>query len=215
MVFKRRNKRPLLRQVQDAVYPPRGWRRAVEYIGHRIKRIPDTPHKIALGFAAGVFVSFTPFFGLHFILAAIVAMALRGNVLASLMGTFFGNPITFPIIATVSYRFGEKILNIGGVDGNFGGIKTAIVNGFVGTWQSILSIVGLSEPAWGQVAYFFTSVFLPYLIGGIVPGLIAGGLCYFLSRPLVAAYQKSRKARMQKKFERRQQELQSVADPVE
>ena len=31
--------------------------------GHRVRRLPDTPHRIALGFACGVFVSFTPFFG--------------------------------------------------------------------------------------------------------------------------------------------------------
>ncbi len=215
MVFKRRNKRPFWRQVQDVVLPPRGWRRAVEYIGHRIKRIPDTPHKIALGFAAGVFVSFTPFFGLHFIFAALVAMAIRGNVLASLMGTFFGNPITFPIIATISFRSGQMILDVGAAESTFGGLKSAIVNGFVGTWQSILSIVGLSEPAWGQVGYFFTSVFFPYLIGGLIPGLIAGVFCYFLARPLVAAYQKSRKARLLKKIsKKRQQALQTVADPA-
>ena len=70
MVFKRRDKPPLLSRLREAVLPRRGWRRGIEYLGHRVRRLPDTPHRIALGFACGVFVSFTPFFGLHFVLAA-------------------------------------------------------------------------------------------------------------------------------------------------
>ncbi len=205
MVFKRRERRPILRKVQDAVYPRRGWRRAIEYIGHRVKRLPDTPHKIAIGFAVGVFISFTPLFGLHFLFAAMMAMALRGNVLASLMGTFFGNPVTFPFIATISYRTGQLFLDASVYDDSFHGIKAAIVSGFVGMWQSILSIVGLGEPAWGQVAHFFSAVFWPYMIGGLIPGLICGVAVYVLARPLVAAYQKTRRARLLKKCDKKRQ----------
>ncbi len=216
MVFKRRDRRPFLRKVQDAVYPRRGWRRAFEYIGHRIKRLPDTPHKIAIGFAAGVFVSFSPLFGLHFLVAALLALALRGNLLASLMGTFFGNPITFPFIATISYRTGQLMLDASATDGSFHGLKTAIVSGFVGTWQSLLSVVGLSEPAWGQVEHFFAAVFIPYLIGGIIPGLICALICYILARAVVAAYQKTRGARKLRKVKKSSsRNLQRAADPAE
>jgi len=140
-------------------------------------------------------------------------MALRGNVLASLMGTFFGNPITFPFIATISYRTGQLFLDTSATDGSFYGIKSAIVSGFVGTWQSMLSIVGMSEPAWGQVTHFLSAVFLPYLIGGIIPGLFCAIVCYILARPLVAAYQKTRRARLQKKCAQKQQKsAQRAAD---
>jgi len=216
MVFKRRERRPFLRKMQDAVYPRRGWRRAIEYIGHRIKRLPDTPHKISLGFAIGVFISFSPLFGMHFLFAALLAMAVRGNVLASLMGTFFGNPITFPFIATISYRTGQLFLDASASDASFNGIKLAIVSGFVGTWQSILSIVGMSEPAWGQVAYFFRAVFVPYLIGGILPGVLCGVVCYIIARPLVAAYQKSRRNRLLKRSQKKRTTIaQTAADPAE
>ncbi len=216
MVFKRRERRPILGQMRDAVYPRRGWRRGLEYIGHRIKRLPDTPHKIALGFACGVFISFTPLFGMHFLFAALLAMALRGNVLASLMGTFFGNPVTFPFIATIAYRTGQLFLDVSATDGTFYGIKTAIVSGFVGTWQSLLSIVGLSEPAWGSVSHFISAVFLPYLIGGVIPGIICGTACYVMSRPLVAAYQKNRRSRLLKRrTKKRARAMERAADPAE
>ena len=54
MVFKRRDKPPFSIRMRELLYPRRGWRRAIEYLGHRVRRLPDTPHRIALGFACGL-----------------------------------------------------------------------------------------------------------------------------------------------------------------
>ena len=94
MVFKRRDRRPVWEIVARALYPRGGWRRAAEYIALRLRRLPDSPEKIARGIGAGVFTTFTPFYGLHFILAGILAKILRGNIVAAILGTFFGNPLT-------------------------------------------------------------------------------------------------------------------------
>ena len=95
MVFKRRDRRSALRVVGEALYPRGGWGRAFEYVKHRVRRLPDSPERIARGIWAGVFVTFTPFFGLHFIFAALIARMMQGNILASLMATFFGIPLTY------------------------------------------------------------------------------------------------------------------------
>lgn len=215
MVFKRRKKRALIEQVRDAVYPRKGWRRAFEYIGLRIKRLPDTPHKIALGFSCGVIVSFSPFFGFHFVYAGLLAMLLRGNLLASLLGTFFGNPLTFPFIAAISYRTGQLLLGHGTDDSDVLGLKSAIWSGLHGIWHSFLSIVGLSEPQWSEVGDFLYAVFFPYLLGGIIPGIIAGIVSYILARPLVAAYQMRRRAKFKKRAEKiRMLKMKTAADPA-
>lgn len=64
----------------------------------QLKRLHGSPYSIAAGFACGVAVSFTPFIGLHLIIAAITAWIIRGNVLSSAIGTLIGNPWTFPFI---------------------------------------------------------------------------------------------------------------------
>ncbi|MEM8555187.1 MAG: DUF2062 domain-containing protein, partial [Pseudomonadota bacterium] len=79
MVFKRRDRRGFGRVVLDAVYPPGGWARAFNYVYHRLRRLPDPPHRIARGIAAGIFVTCSPFFGVHIFLAAILAWFVRGN----------------------------------------------------------------------------------------------------------------------------------------
>ena len=208
MVFKRRKPLSTARQVREFVYPSSGWRRAIEYFGHRLKRLPDSPHKIALGFSCGVFVSFSPLFGLHFIYAGVVALLVRGNLLAAFLGTLFGNPITFPFIATTALGMGRKIMG-GGRDGeNFGRLKDAFGGAFSGLWQSIKAMFGYGEPAWGRLSTFFWEVFVPYFVGGIIPGLITATAMYFLTRPLVAAYQARRRKRL---FERAQQRIATAA----
>ena len=79
-------------------WPRGGWGRAARYVQHRLHRLPDTPETIARGIFAGVFTTFTPLYGLHFIVAATLAWLVRGNIIAALLGTFFGNPLTLLMV---------------------------------------------------------------------------------------------------------------------
>ena len=111
MVFKRKKKQTTLGFLKSLFFPEGGWRRAIEYLSHRIKRLPDSPHRIALGLSFGVFASFSPFFCFHFVLGALLAYVFNANIFASILGTFFANPITFPFIAAISVRMGVFILD--------------------------------------------------------------------------------------------------------
>lgn len=196
MVFKRRDRPPFLDRARGFFYPRRGWGRALEYISHRVRRIPDTPHRIALGFACGVFASFSPLFGLHFFYAALLAWALRANILAALIGTFVGNPLTFPLIASISMALGRRILGYGGTGRDFGRITEAFRQAAEGLWDGALSLFGHGEAHWGKLAAFFQDVLWPYFVGGLLPGLVAAIASYLLIRPLIAAYQAARRMRL-------------------
>ncbi|WP_154443970.1 DUF2062 domain-containing protein [Halovulum marinum] len=208
MVFKRRKPLSTVRQVREFIYPSSGWRRAIEYFGHRLKRLPDTPHKIALGFACGVFVSFSPLFGLHFIYAGILALIVRGNLLASFLGTLFGNPLTFPFIAGTALGLGRKIMGAARSGESMHSLREGFAGATSGLWQSTKAMFGFGEPAWQPLGTFFWEVFVPYFVGGILPGLATATAMYFLTRPLVAAYQARRRKRL---FERAQQRIASAA----
>ena len=72
----------------------------------RLARLEASIYAISSGFACGAMVSFTPFIGFHFILAIVVAFLMRGNILASMLGTVVGNPFTFPFIWITIYNIG-------------------------------------------------------------------------------------------------------------
>jgi hypothetical protein len=196
MVFRRRDRPPLLQRARLFFFPQGGWRRALEYVSHRLRRIPDTPHRIALGLACGVFVSFTPAYGLHFLLAAGLAWAIRANVIAAVIGTFFGNPLTFPLIASVSLALGRRILGYGATGRDFSRVDVAFGQAADGLWRGLKSLFGYGAADWDKLAVFAAEVLWPYFVGGLLPGLVAGTLSYHLARPLVAAYQAARRNRL-------------------
>jgi uncharacterized protein (DUF2062 family) len=105
-MFQRRNRLTNVQRLKELVWPRQGWRRSTLYIAHRLGRLPGTPYRVAAGFACGAAVSFTPFIGLHFVLAALLSLLLRGHILASAIGTVVGNPWTFPFIWAWTYSLG-------------------------------------------------------------------------------------------------------------
>ncbi|MBK0400062.1 DUF2062 domain-containing protein [Limibaculum sp. M0105] len=172
MIFKRREKPPFWDRMREIMYPRKGALRGVHYLRKRIHRLPDSPHRIALGFACGAMASFTPFFGFHFGIAAALAFLLRGNLLASAFGTAVGNPLTFPFIAAASLQTGWLIL----------GNKPHVVDeGFSVHW-----LVANIE-----------TIFVPYLVGGIAPGLLTSFAAYWLLGPIVEAYQERRRKKLE------------------
>ena len=177
----------------EAIYPRGGWRRTFDYVKHRIRRLPDTPEKIARGIWAGVFVSFTPFFGLHFLFAALVAKIMRGNILASLTGTFFANPLTYLPIAAISLQTGHWMLGVRPREDLEAGLGAQFARAWGDLWHNLKALFGPERMHWEGLAGFYDEVFLPYLVGGILPGIVVASGCYYLTLPLVAAHQKRRK----------------------
>lgn len=110
MLFQRREKLAVSERVRSFLWPRKGWRRSSRYVVKRILRLGGTPHAIALGVAAGVFISFTPFIGLHFVLGFVFAWLAGGNLVASAFGTFIGNPLTFPLIWASTFELGNWML---------------------------------------------------------------------------------------------------------
>lgn len=203
MVFRRRDRPPFLTRARQLVLPRTGWKRAIEYIAHRVRRIPDTPHRIALGFACGVMASFNPFFGLHFVIALAFAWAVRGNLFASMVGTFVGNPLTFPLIASVSLPLGRRILGHGASGRDFARVSEAFTGAVEGLGKGLGSLFGYGTPEWGKVWTLVADVMWPYFVGGVLPGLAASVLAYWLIRPIVAAYQAAMRARRAERVRRR------------
>ncbi|MDX6613429.1 MAG: uncharacterized protein QOD75_2615 [Blastocatellia bacterium] len=76
----------------------------------RLLAIDDPPERTALAFSIGVFITFSPFIGLHTIIATILAFLFRLNKIAIYTGTYINNPLTLVPIIVVSYGLGALIL---------------------------------------------------------------------------------------------------------
>ncbi|KIC12458.1 DNA-directed RNA polymerase subunit omega [Leisingera sp. ANG-M1] len=201
MVFRRRDRRPPLRALADFLWPRGGWGRAFLYVKHRVRRLPDSPERIARGIWAGVFTTFTPFYGLHFIVAALIARVMNGNILASLSATFFGNPLTYVPIGVASLQTGHWLLGTEFDEK----VDKSLVGKFMDAGKDLkdnLFALFMDQPAdWQGLHLFYNEVFYPYMIGGIIPGIISATVCYVLSLPAIRFYQQRRRAKIKAKFE--------------
>src|SRR5919206_3467368 len=77
----------------------------------RLLAIDDPPERTALAFSIGVFIAFSPFLGLHTIVATVLAFLFRFNKIAIYTGTFINNPfLTLVPIILASYAIGAFLL---------------------------------------------------------------------------------------------------------
>lgn len=167
----------MLANLRSWIWPKTGWRRAALYVWHRLARLPGTPHSIAAGFASGAAISFTPFLGLHIVMACCIVYLVRGNYLAAVIGTIIGNPWTFPLFFALTGAIGTAII---------GGDIVAEIP--VWDWDAIFV---------SPVDYFsrFLPVVFPLIIGGIPVGIAVWFLVYLVFKELVTRYRARRKPR--------------------
>jgi len=121
-----------------------------------ILSLDSHPGHIAAGFAVGVFISFTPFFGLHTPLAIAAAFILRLNKLTCITGAWINTPITVIPILGLSYKLG-RILR--------------------GLPPGELHLKGLE---WQYLEKHATSLLLGSSILGFIAAILSYFACYYL-----------------------------------
>jgi hypothetical protein len=131
-------------------------------------QLNDTPHRLALAFAAGVFIAFSPTLGLHVLTSLLVAWAFRLNKLVVLTATFVNNPWTIVPLYGFCVWFGGKLMG---------------------------REIAMPQIAWNELtlsnAYSVIKPYLwPFVAGTLVAGVIAAVIAYVLTYRMVIRYRK-------------------------
>ena len=136
----------------------------------RIKHIltlDNHPGHIAAGFAVGVFISFTPFFGLHMLIAIVAAFVFRLNKLTCITGSWVNTPMTVAPVLVVSYKLGRFLLGYSPQELH---IKQEL------SWQYALKLLDKHGAS--------------LLLGTSIIGSIAAVLAYFICYNLVVRFRR-------------------------
>lgn len=184
------------------MWPRTGWRRFFVYYVKRLTRLSGTPHNIAAGVACGVAISFTPFVGFHVVLGALLALVVRGNLLAMVAGTLVGNPWTFPFIWVATYEIGQFLLGGHALSALPMPWSFQDLAGYVSHAAREATTVGPVTMV-RHLAADLSVVAWPMTVGGVPLGLAAGLLIYFPLLRMVAAYQHARQRRRRQREQRR------------
>ena len=185
MLFKTRQKSTFISKIFNLLWPKKGWKRIIKYISLRLKRLPGSPHSIALGFTFGVTAALTPLFGLHFLIGIFLAWLFRVSMVASLIGNLLGNPWTFPFICVLNFKVGNFFYTTSDqIDINM----KLLSNELYLLWNTIYKL--FIELNYSQSLNYLSQLKLipPMLLGSLFTIIVVGIPCYFISRFIITNY---------------------------
>lgn len=142
-----------------------------------VLHLDDAPWKIALGLAVGVFISCTPFYGLHTVMALLAAFCLRLNKASTVTGAWLNLPWFAPFLYGLSLKVGEFILSGGQ---GLPEMRGKGLGELVALIRPLLSLDKLEEGFLASSKLLFL-VFKPLLVGTTVVGLVASVVTYFIA----------------------------------
>jgi hypothetical protein len=136
-------------------------RKTVGQYLRRLLALDDTPERIALAFALGVFLAFSPLLGLHTFLGLTIAFIFGLNRVAVLLGVWVNNPWTLvPIYAAAAY--------IGGLLIGFPGAQNVPPFDWGEIWHGSFWVQGVRQ--W--------DVLKPLVLGSTILSFVSAALSY-------------------------------------
>jgi uncharacterized protein (DUF2062 family) len=86
------------------------WRRRWRVLVLDLLGREEPPERVAAAIGVGVAIGFSPFVGLHLVMALAIALLFRLNKLDAILGTLAGSVPTWSIVYPIGYRLGRLIL---------------------------------------------------------------------------------------------------------
>jgi uncharacterized protein (DUF2062 family) len=137
--------------------------------------IDDTPERTAAAFALGVFFGFSPFLGLHTILAIVLAFLLNLNRVAVLLGVYSNLPWIIAPYYFVATRMGAAITG------------HRIPRGFRRQIGELFDLSLLQAEFWHRVWALLRPLLWPYTVGSLIGAVILAAAAYSLALAFVTS----------------------------
>lgn len=141
----------------------------------------DTPHRIALAFALGVFMAISPLLGLHYIGGFFFAWIFRLNKLVTFIGVSVNNPWTMVPIFSFCIWVGKKLIGIKQVlpEINWKGVTLTNISRFTDI-DNFIYLINKLMP-----------LLVSFFVGSFVVCTFAAIASYFIIQTLVIRYRKT------------------------
>lgn len=155
------------------------WKRIARYLKLRIVRLSHAPEPLARAIACGVSVSFFPIFGVHALMGIALAFVMRANILAAALATIIVPPVLLPLLFSLDFLVGRKILRYFGVYGQ--GSEADYVQKVMAVDQNTLVY------HFDEMMLHFQEFFLPAFIGSFIFMILVWPAAYMAAHKLIEA----------------------------
>jgi uncharacterized protein (DUF2062 family) len=121
-------------------------------------KLKESPHRVAIAFATGVFIGMSPLIGFHTILGFAIAWIFRLNPFALLAGVYITNPWTIVPIYTFSTWLGTQCLGL----------------------EQIIPDIDWSNLSFVNLMDDLEPLLMPFIIGTLLMGSVMSVISYFV-----------------------------------
>ena len=149
-------------------------KRMRDFCVYKVLHADDPPHRLALGIAIGMFVTFTPLIGFQMLVSFFLAWLLRANKLVGVPIVWISNPFTIIPIYYPCYWVGCQLLRMPVVSDEWVNIQQS--------WNTLLE-----DPTtkWGDKVGFWWNNLLEFMAplwaGCLLVAVVSGVLSYYIS----------------------------------
>lgn len=137
--------------------------------------IHDSPRRTAAAYALGVFFGFSPFLGLHTVLALACAFLFNLNRVAVLVGVYSNLPWILAPYYTLAIVAGAKLLG------------TRVPPGFAGSVENLFALSLLHGEFWQRLMALLRPFLWPYVVGSLIGASLLSLVAYRLALAFVIA----------------------------
>lgn len=128
-----------------------------------ILSIKESPVRLSLSFAIGVFIGMSPFLGIHTILGIICAYLFRLNKFVTIIGVYITNPWTIIPIYTFSTFVGARLMGM----------------------DKILPSVNWKDITLSRLISELGPLLKPFIVGTLFIGLLSSVISYIILYHLI------------------------------
>ena len=135
----------------------------------------DTPERTGAAFAMGVFIGFSPFFGLHAIMGIVLAFALGLNRVAALVGVYANLPWFVGTYYTLATVLGSYLLGV------------ALPPEFGRQLGALFALSFMESAFWSGLGTLLRPLLWPFVLGSTVGAAVLAGVAYLIAVPAIVA----------------------------
>lgn len=171
----------------------------LRFLEYKVIHIEDTPHKIALGIAIGLFVAWTPLLGLHIFIVIALSILLRANKFAAFVSVWASNIFTYAIMFYPAYLLGNFICDFFPSHSVLSDQQVSSLFNKLFAPANMLSGFYTKE-YWRQFVLLLKEIGPELWIGCLLLGLVAAVGSYFICYKVIRSHRKKNPHRRYRKY---------------